>query len=510
MTKAKTGKPLEGSRSRSQIIVLFIALIVFIMLLFANFAYLNTQATYDKQYIGHAGELRVLSQRIAKNATEAAAGKAAAFKLLGDARNDFARRWGYLKKGDPDTGLPGAPVALRQEMRAVQLDWEKLLKNTDAILASEQTVLSLHQVAATLAETVPQLQVEYEKVVEILLQRGAPAAQVAMAQRQSLLAERILGAVNTVLAGDENAVQAADAFGRDAARFGQVLNGMLQGNPGLKISQVEDPDARGRLAEISELFEFVSGSVDEILETSPELFQVRESASNIFSLSQTLLDEASLLASGFENLAGSRKLDTIGGYVLGLLALASIILIGLVMVRETNRQLRETAEKNERNQNAIMRLLDEIEDLADGDLTVTASVTEDFTGTIADSINYSVDQLRDLVATINLTAGQVAGAVQETQATAMQLAEASEHQAQQISEPPRRSTKWPSPSTRYRPTPRNPRRWPSARWKSPTRATRWCTTPFTAWTTFVSRSRTPPSGSSVWASLPRRSAISSA
>ncbi len=319
-------------------------------------------------------------------------------------------------------------------MRAVQLDWERLLKNTDAILSSEQTVLSLHQVAATLAETVPQLQVEYEKVVEILLQRGAPAAQVAMAQRQSLLAERILGAVNTVLAGDENASQAADTFGRDAARFGQVLNGMLQGDPALKISQVQDRDARARLSEISELFEFVSGSVDEILETSPELFKVRESAGNIFNLSQTLLDEASHLATAFENLAGGRSVNTIGGYVLGLLALMSIILIGLVMVRETNRQLHETAQKNERNQNAIMRLLDEIEDLADGDLTVTASVTEDFTGTIADSINYSVDQLRDLVATINLTAGQVAAAVQETQATAMHLAQASEHQAQQISE----------------------------------------------------------------------------
>ena len=425
---------MEGSRSRSQIIALFIALIIFIMLLFANFAYLNTQATYDKQYIGHAGELRVLSQRIAKNATEAAAGKAAAFKLLSDARNDFARRWSYLKKGDPATGLPPAPASVRPEMRAVQLDWERLLKNTDAILSSEQTVLSLHQVAATLAETVPQLQVEYEKVVETLLQRGAPAAQVAMAQRQSLLAERILGAVNTVLSGDENSQQAADAFGRDAARFGQVLNGMLQGNAALRVSQVEDRDARARLIEISELFEFVSGSVDEILETSPELFKVRESATNIFSLSQTLLDEASHLASGFENLAGGRDTDTIGGYVLGLAALMSIILIGLVMVRETNRQLRETAEKNERNQNAILRLLDEIEDLADGDLTVTTTVTEDFTGTIADSINYSVDQLRDLVATINLTAGQVAAAVQETQATAMHLAQASEHQAQQISE----------------------------------------------------------------------------
>ena len=434
MTTATTPKPQAGSRSRSQIIVLFIALIVFIMLLFANFAYLNTQSTYDKQYIGHAGELRVLSQRIAKNATEAAAGKAAAFKLLAEARNDFARRWGYLKKGDPDTGLPAAPSAVRAEMRAVQTDWEALLKNTDAILASEQTVLSLHQVAATLAETVPQLQIESEKVVDILLQRGAPASQVALAQRQSLLAERILGAVNTVLAGDETAVQAADAFGRDANRFGQVLTGMLQGNPGLRITQVEDQDARARLAEIAELFEFVSGSVDEILETSPQLFQVRASANNIFNLSQTLLDEASHLATGFENLAGGRSFDTIGGYVLGLLALASIILIGLVMVRATNQQLRETAEKNERNQNAIMRLLDEIEDLADGDLTVTASVTEDFTGTIADSINYSVDQLRDLVATINLTAGQVAGAVQDTQATAMHLAQASEHQAQQIAE----------------------------------------------------------------------------
>ena len=434
MTTVTTPKPQAASRSRSQIIVLFIALIVFIMLLFANFAYLNTQSTYDKQYIGHAGELRVLSQRIAKNATEAAAGKAAAFKLLGDARNDFAQRWGYLKKGDIDTGLPAAPNAVRAEMRAVQTDWEALLKNTDAILASEQTVLSLHQVAATLAETVPQLQMESEKVVDILLQRGAPASQVALAQRQSLLAERILGAVNTVLAGDETAVQAADAFGRDASRFGVVLNGMLNGNPGLRITQVEDHDARARLAEISELFEFVSGSVDEILETSPQLFQVRASASNIFNLSQTLLDEASHLATGFENLASGRSFDTIGGYVLGLLALASIILIGLVMVRETNRQLHETAEKNERNQNAIMRLLDEIEDLADGDLTVTASVTEDFTGTIADSINYSVDQLRDLVATINLTAGQVAGAVQDTQATAMHLAQASEHQAQQIAE----------------------------------------------------------------------------
>lgn len=432
MKKLNAGNLLAGARSSTLITALFVVLIVSIVLLFANFAYINTQSGYDTEYISHSGELRVLSQRIANNATEAAAGKAEAFGLLRAARNDFQRRWSYLTDGDANTGLPPAPSSVQAQMAAVQQDWDSLRQNTDAIIASEQTVLSLHQVAATLAETIPQLQVEYEEVVDILLESGAPAAQVSVAQRQSLLAERILGSVNKVLAGDEDSVQAADMFGRDASLFGRVLNAMLEGNAAMEISQVTDEEALERLAEISELFEFVSGSVDEILETSPELFQVRESANSIFTVSQTLLDKASELAAGFEDLADGRAINTLFGYVLGGLALGSIILIGLVMVRETNRRLAETAEKNERNQAAILRLLDEIADLADGDLTVAATVTEDFTGAIADSINYSIDQLRDLVATINLTAVQVAGAAQETQATAMHLAEASEHQAQEI------------------------------------------------------------------------------
>ncbi|WP_457971398.1 chemotaxis chemoreceptor PilJ [Pseudomonas aeruginosa] len=430
MKKINAGNLFAGMRSSSVIAGLFIVLIVSIVLLFANFAYLNTQSNHDKQYIGHAGELRVLSQRIAKNATEAAAGKGEAFKLLKDARNDFEKRWNILVNGDESTSLPPSPEAVKPQMDVVQQDWDGLRKNADSILASEQTVLSLHQVASTLAETIPQLQVEYEEVVDILLENGAPADQVAVAQRQSLLAERILGSVNKVLAGDENSVQAADSFGRDASLFGRVLKGMQEGNAAMSISKVTNAEAVDRLNEIAELFEFVSGSVDEILETSPDLFQVREAANNIFSVSQTLLDKASQLADGFENLAGGRSINLFAGYALGALALASIILIGLVMVRETNRRLAETAEKNDRNQAAILRLLDEIADLADGDLTVAA--TEDFTGAIADSINYSIDQLRELVETINQTAVQVAAAAQETQSTAMHLAEASEHQAQEI------------------------------------------------------------------------------
>src|SRR5690606_15335015 len=121
------------------------------------------------------------------------------------------------------------------------------------------------------------------------------------------------------------------------------------------------------------------------------------------------------------------------GAVSGVLAL--IALIGFVWSSVRNRQREQEAryqaqvEFNSRNQQAIMRLLDEISSLGEGDLTVKASVTEDMTGAIADAINYAVDELRNLVTTINDTSVQVAASSQETQATALQLAEASNHQA---------------------------------------------------------------------------------
>ena len=55
-----------------------------------------------------------------------------------------------------------------------------------------------------------------------------------------------------------------------------------------------------------------------------------------------------------------------------------------------------------------MRLLDEMSSLADGDLTVETTVTEDVTGAIADSVNFAVEALRDLVSGVNSTARQVA------------------------------------------------------------------------------------------------------
>ncbi|MBA1181861.1 chemotaxis protein [Pseudomonas psychrotolerans] len=426
MNKLNTGK------LNAWVAGMFVVLIVAIVLLFANFAYLGTQTNYDNQYQGQATELRILSQQLAKSASEAATGKADAFKDLRQARAEFERRLNILRSGDPQTGLPASPAILRPRLDTLESQWEAQRKQVDTMLGSEQTVLSLHQLSGALADTIPQLQVENEEIVDILIERGAPASQVVVAQRQALLAERILGAINKILTGDEAAVQAADSFGRDASLFGRVLKAMREGNASMGIAKITDPEAVGRLNEANKLFEFVSGNVDEILATSPELLQIRSAVGLIYRGSQALLGSASDLSAGYASLAQSRKINTVGSYLLVFIALGAILCIGYILVRDTRRRLAETDEKNQRNQTAILRLLDEIADLADGDLTVQATVTEDFTGAIADSINYSIDQLRELVETINQTAVQVAAAAQESQDTATVLAEASEHQAQEI------------------------------------------------------------------------------
>ena len=417
---------------------LFGLLIVSLVAMAAAFWYINRQANFDKEYIAHAGELRVLSQQIAKNASEAVSGKEEAFGLLQRARGEFQRRYDILSGGDTRMGLPAAssqPGVVGENMADLATTWGTVQENTDSIISNEETVLALHDVAATLAETIPQLQIEYDEVVQILLETEAPADQVVIAQEQSLRAERIVNSIARVLEGGENAVMAADSFGRDAKLFGRVLNGMLEGNLAMGIDQVEDEEVIDLLTEISDLFEFVSGSVDEILETSPELFLVREASDAIFVDSQELLGDTSNLVNSFENLTSERDILQGNQFTViapGILALLSVLLIGWNMVRETRVRLQETAASNEANQAAILRLLDELADLADGDLTVTATVTEDFTGAIADSINFSIEQLRTLVDTINQTAQSVSTAADETQNTAHHLAEAAEHQAQEI------------------------------------------------------------------------------
>ena len=149
--------------------------------------------------------------------------------------------------------------------------------------------------------------------------------------------------------------------------------------------------------------------------------------------SKGLLEQSKDVSAAVAQLPGKRPFPSLfWTIVAGAAALLGLGGAAFAYNQGQRRTMQATADLNQRNQEAILRLLDEMGSLAEGDLTVKATVTEDITGAIADSINFAVEALRSLVTTINETAVQVAAAAQETQATAMHLAEAAEHQAQQI------------------------------------------------------------------------------
>ncbi|WP_366139446.1 methyl-accepting chemotaxis protein [uncultured Endozoicomonas sp.] len=431
----------QGSKANRGTIVSITMLVLSLSVMTGAFFYNDQQSQLLLTHATSAGELRVLSQQIAKNASEAASGKEEAFPLLKDATNMFGQYIGELNNAKL-SALPFVETSdseAARQINALNSSWMEMQSEAQNILTAQDTVLSLHDVANTLGETIPQLQIEYDEIVEILLENGAPSDQISMAQRQPWLAERIIRSVAKVLEGGEDSIMAADSFGRDAKLFGRVLDGMIEGNVAMRISQVTDNEAIDRLLEIADLFEFVDGSVDEILETSPELFQVRAASDTIFTDSLELLEQTSALAETLSvSTVEQRTLEMII-LLSGGLSLLFVLSTAMSIIMDTRRRLEETKAQsdateaqNSANQKAILRLLDEMADLADGDLTVKAEVTEDFTGAIADSINFSIEQLRALVNTINQTAVQVDAAAQETQATARLLAQASDHQAQEI------------------------------------------------------------------------------
>jgi twitching motility protein PilJ len=92
------------------------------------------------------------------------------------------------------------------------------------------------------------------------------------------------------------------------------------------------------------------------------------------------------------------------------------------------------ARQQERDaiQGAVMKLLDEVSGVAQGDLTKEAAVSADVTGAIADSFNYMIEQLRKIIGNVQKATQHVSSSANTIQATAEQLVEGSETQAKQI------------------------------------------------------------------------------
>jgi twitching motility protein PilJ len=426
---------VSRERGYTALIVLLLIAIGFAAL---DFFLLNQKNGEDRQAIALTTQIQVLSQQTAKFALESADGNTDSFKELESTRNAIDSAVQRLDKGDPKSGMqPYADNNATPAGRAVSaLDasWKQLDADIGKILSNKAVVLDSGQRASTLSQQMPLLNSSMEQVVNILQQRNGSSEQMLGTSRQMLSADRIIRRVQEVLQGGDSAQSAADGLSRDAQLYGSVLKGLIEGNPDSGVRPINDANARKILTDMDASWAQLADPVAKLVAAAGNIADVKRAGNQASLDSQTVLLRANDLSEQIGKLPLRRLFPNVWWGLLGAIAaVAFALLLVITLVRDQRRRFAQSTELNQRNQEAIMRLLDEMGSLAEGDLTVKTTVSEDITGAIADSVNYAIDELRSLVTTINETSEQVSSSAQETQTTARHLANAAEQQAQQIS-----------------------------------------------------------------------------
>ncbi len=433
---SSTAGSIQTRESGSLVLIVgILALIAFIASI-TNFFLLAESTQSQTDHNSTINDIKFDTSQITKFATVAATGSMEEFEDLRDTRQVIRRNLSNLRNGNPEINmvqLPGTEELL-QGLKDLEDTFTLIDQDVEVILAQSEQIEPLDDTSRSLNSSVAQLSGGLDEVATVLVDINARPREVYVVSSHIAIASRLVRNLREILSGGINAQTAADSFSRDIILLGDMLENLLNGNRDADIREITNPEAAELLGGLFTIFSDIRADSEFILNNSQTLADVQSAADNISFNSETMVEYAENLLTNYKSYVDEARLFPSVRAGLALIG-ATILLIAIMAfmtLRGRARRYRETQNLNQRNQEAILRLLDEMGSLAEGDLTVTATVTEDITGAIADSINFAIEALRSLVTTINDTAVQVSSAAQETQATAMHLAEASEHQAQQI------------------------------------------------------------------------------
>ncbi len=423
------------------IVILLILLLGAVSAMVGIYSYATIQARHYQEYRKLSDSMRSSVQQIDKYAELAAGGDVPAFHNLKRYRDQFEQAILQLQGGNAETGLPPLQAGMDETLEHTAVLWRRYRNNADTILAYQDDIYALRGMLEAVKRELPQLVSLSEEITTTLVQQGGYAGQVYIAGRQLLLLERIERNLDRIPLGGEEGKRAMEQFSKDLELYAQVVNGMLNGDQSLGVARVRFRTVRKQLEQLASLAAELDSNRAGIEASFPVISQVGKVAAEIDRSVEDLLQAIDRLEQTYTAFDRQLQRWTLFNYLLGALALLLLVLIAFQLRREDKRRLaeseeqkRRSEEQNRRNQQAILRLLDEMGTLADGDLTVQATVTEDITGAIADSVNYAVDALRHLVRSINDTTGQVSVAAQDVQSTTQRLARDSGRQAEQIQE----------------------------------------------------------------------------
>ncbi|WP_043006393.1 methyl-accepting chemotaxis protein [Comamonas testosteroni] len=411
-------------------------------------AWMLREASNSNQQLAATGQALMQSQRLAKSVSIAMTGAAPAFADVKDSAGVLARNVRALAGGDSDLGVNALGGGLQDELSSINTLVERAEKSAGLILGQQKTLTQVGEALRTINRQSSDLLETAETISSLKLQQGAGAAEISAAGQLVMLTQRIAKSANEFQTMEGVSPEAVFLLGKDLNSFKEISEGLLNGSAEMRLSAARDPQVREQLETLIKQYDDTRTQASAILGNLQGLVSAREAQTSINNDSEPLRQQLEQLQTALQGLGGASMLQ------LALLAVAIVaaVLSGIGISRvqlldsrarqqeaerhQVDARLQEQEAKriNDANQAAILRLMNELQSVAEGDLTQEATVTEDITGAIADSVNYTVEELRALVGSVQNTVTRVAQTTEQVDVTSTELLAASNEQLHEIRE----------------------------------------------------------------------------
>ncbi len=417
-----------------------------LLLLVLSLVLALNSASRNSAQVASTGQALMQSQRLAKAVSQALVGNAQSFPEVKESVEVLGRNVRALKDGD--SAVAAVPGSIQEAMDPLLLLIERAEKGAGQVLTQQKTLTQVGEALRAINRQSSDLLETAETVNSLKLQQGAPAAELSMVGQLVMLTQRIGKSANEFLTMEGVSPEAVFLLGKDLNAFREIAEGVLNGNAELRLPGTKDAQTKERLQTLIKQYEQTRAQASAILGNLQGLVTAREAQ-------VVVLRDSEPLRKGLEEVQD--QLARIGGFsafhMIGiLLALLMLVAGGWGFLRlyvqdqsqrallaegqrlEAERQELEAKRVNDANQAAILRLMNELQLVAEGDLTQQATVTEDITGAIADSVNYTVEELRTLVSQVQTTVGRVTDTTLQVESTSTELLAASDEQLREIRE----------------------------------------------------------------------------
>jgi twitching motility protein PilJ len=454
----KINLPFAGKLPLHQQMRLLLALLGASLLLGSVSVWLNSNhSSTNSLQTQIAGNALMHSQRIGKATPNAVQGNPAAFSQLADSRHELNQDLQVLASGGSYQGhtIPSASGDIAAKLVDARRAWAASDKAAETVLKHQKELSGFGATLQQLNAMSPTLLELTEQIATLKAQGGASPREIAAAGQLVMLTQRLGRSANEFLTSEGVNPETAFLLGKDTNTFRDIIDGFLNGSDIMRLSVTREPDVRDKLQELQKEFAGYQKAVAGILSNLQNFISAKQAEQLIFTQNETLREKLTMLQRAYREHEEATGWTFWMMMVFALLALLSAAGTALVLLEdsrnraseadlrreeadtqrlEAQRQEEEAKRANDRNQAAILRLMNELQEVADGDLTVQATVSEDITGAIADSLNYTVEELRGLVGRVTQTAEQVTAASDAAQSISTELLEASQKQSREIRE----------------------------------------------------------------------------